>query len=579
MEPPEPTAAAFSTADVEKPVATSRRRPGLFAIWIMSSVVLFAMIGLWSLATPLYAGPDEGVQVIRAVSLLRGELAGPAAPGKSLPVVAARVPRPYAEAVALPRCFMFRPWRSAGCAPRFPSGGGGLVSTTTYVGHYPPLYYALVGTPSYFLPPVQAVLAMRMLSDLVSAAALGLAFAIAGTWSSSVLLPAGLAVSVTPMAIFLGGMVNPSGMEISLAVLCWTAALVVATVPDRAPPVGLLRVLGVAASLLAVTRFASPLWVACVGLVLLALTPPARLAALARSRPAIRWAAAVIGAASACAVWDVATRAFLVTPAGPKATGSTAHVVEQSAVYVASLAEEVVGVLGWLDTRAPFAVYVAWSAVAVAIVAAGAALGSKRGRTVLVGLVLAGLTIPTAMVASHARQQGLWLLQGRDVLPLLVGLPLTAAVVAGQKHRRLSSVLGSVAVGAVWACLLVFFAEALRRYTVGVNGPLDPLVRVTGGWTPPLGAATLLFSFTLADGAYLALGLALTRAAYRPAAAAERRLDDDPDGPGAGPDAPTPHSPAADAASPSEGWQYGGGAVSRPGGRGLGGVRRMSAPG
>lgn len=499
----------------------------------MSSLVVFVMIGAWSLATPVYAGPDEGAQVIRAVSLMRGELAGPPAPGQVLPVVGVRVPLPYAKAALMPRCFMFRPWKSAGCAPRFPTGSTRLVNATTYVGHYPPLYYALVGTPSLFLSPLEAIFAMRLLSDLVSAAAVGLAFALGAKRGTPALLPAAVAVAFTPMAMFLGGVVNPSGMEISLSVLCWTAALLVATGSDRVPSRGLLRILGVTACLLAVTRFASPLWVACIGVVLLALAQRSRLKSLATNATAIRWVTAVVAAAAACVTWDVTTSAFLVTPAGPTATGSTAHVLARSALYVASLAEQVIGVLGWLDTRAPFAVYVLWIASAAAVIAAGLALGARRGRATLAALAVAAIAIPTAMVASHARQQGLWLLQGRDMLPLLVGLPLCAAVVAGHRRQKLLALMGYSLVAVVWGCLLVFFTEALRRYTVGVNGPLDPLTVVPGGWHPPLGAPVLLAVFTLADGAYLLLGLALTRAASR-SALAEKRAGDGPTGDPAG---------------------------------------------
>lgn len=508
----------------------------------MSSLVLFVMIGSWSLATPVYAGPDEGAHVIRAVSLMRGELAGRPAPGQVLPIVGARVPLPYARALTRPRCFMFRPWKSAGCAPRFPTLGTRLVNATTYVGHYPPLYYALVGTPSLLLSPLQAIFAMRLLSDLVSAAAVGLAFALSSKRFSPPLLPAAVAVSFTPMAMFLGGVVNPSGMEISLSVLCWTAALLVATGGSETfQSRGLLRILGVASCLLALTRFASPLWVACIGVVLLGLAQRPSLRSLAANATAIRWAAAVIAAAAACVTWDVATSAFLVTPAGPKANGTAAHVVAQSALYVASLAEEVIGVLGWLDTRPPFAVYVSWIASAVAVIATGLALGSRRGRATLATLTVAAVAIPTALVASHARQQGLWLLQGRDMLPLLVGLPLSAAVVAGRRRRRLLEVMGYSVVAVVWACLLVFFTESLRRYTVGVSGPLDPLTILPGGWRPPLGAPVLLAMFTLADGAYLLLGLALTRAASRSGSeqnADRRRYGGDP--PGSLPDSGRP---------------------------------------
>jgi hypothetical protein len=49
----------------------------------------------------------------------------------------------------------------------------------TYVGRYPPLYYAIVGLPSLVWHTNTAVYMMRLLSGLLCALLLGLAIALA----------------------------------------------------------------------------------------------------------------------------------------------------------------------------------------------------------------------------------------------------------------------------------------------------------------------------------------------------------------------------------------------------------------
>src|ERR1700733_15261589 len=56
-------------------------RPSVFTsspgrVFLVTFVLIFCMSAAWSAATPLDGGPDEPAQVIRAVSLWRGEIIG-----------------------------------------------------------------------------------------------------------------------------------------------------------------------------------------------------------------------------------------------------------------------------------------------------------------------------------------------------------------------------------------------------------------------------------------------------------------------------------------------------------------------
>ena len=59
-----------------------RRRPvhsadqAQFRNWLISFAVLFIAVAAWSFASPLGSAPDEPAHLIRAASLVRGELIG-----------------------------------------------------------------------------------------------------------------------------------------------------------------------------------------------------------------------------------------------------------------------------------------------------------------------------------------------------------------------------------------------------------------------------------------------------------------------------------------------------------------------
>ena len=53
------------------------RKPKYFRkTFVYAFLLIFALTALWSLATPLFGGPNEPVQVIKAVAVARGEFTG-----------------------------------------------------------------------------------------------------------------------------------------------------------------------------------------------------------------------------------------------------------------------------------------------------------------------------------------------------------------------------------------------------------------------------------------------------------------------------------------------------------------------
>ena len=117
------------------------------------------------------------------------------------------------------------------------------------------------------------------------------------------------------------------------------------------------------------------------------------------------------------------------------------------------------------------------------MVLVGACLARRRGLAVIVGTVLAWLLVPTVIVLSVAREEGI-VGQGHDYLGLAVGIPIVAAFVAGEKFvdRRASLRLTTAVIALLAGCQVLDFYGTLRRYTVGTEAavPRSPRCPAAG---------------------------------------------------------------------------------------------------
>ncbi len=462
------------------------RAGGVGALFAVCLVVTFANFAVWSLATPLFASPDEQAHVVRAAGVVRGQFVGVTLYGPGSPYTGVTVPKVFASGDTYPKCFHFHPTVPASCAPPLTTSTR-TVRTYTYVGRYPPLYYAIVGLPSLAFVSKTGIYLMRLASALLNALLVSLALLAVVLWSRRKLLLVGVMVAATPMVWFLGGVVNPSGLEICAAICMWTAGLVLVLEHPERPPPGLVAVVAVAAGFLVLARPISPLWVACIAVVLGLLGGRRALLGVLRSRAA-RWSALPLAACGAYALWWIDDEHALdLLPVGAHVApgDSGVHLLATLFEHTGGWLLQVVGVFGWLDTRSPLLTYVLWFAVVGLLVVLAALRAGARGAGVLALLLAAVVVVPIVISYGEAHRLGiLW--QGRYTLPLAVGVPLVSvALLAGSTSlaplRQRAAVVLSVGIG---VADIVAFLEALRRYAVGVNGPIDFLV---GKWHPPLG--------------------------------------------------------------------------------------------
>jgi Predicted membrane protein (DUF2142) len=477
------------------------------SVFLAVFALAFVALGCWSLADPLVAAPDEQAHMIRADALDHGQL-GHQAPGMARAYVDVTVPASVNFTKAYPRCFQFRATQSAACAPAWISSTAPVV-TDTYVGHYPPLYYALVGVGSWFSAHRAGLYLMRLASSAICALMIALTAFVIARWSRRRALVAGVAVALTPITWFLASSVNPSGFEIVTAVCLWTALSVfVADHPDN-PPRGLVVVVGATGATLTLIRGLSPLFVVIIAAVVVVAVGPRRVWALRHRRDALYAAAAIAVAGVLAAAWILTQHTLSILPVGAKigtpaagkfvAPGTSEYeIVRAVAHHVRDWIREAVGVLGWLDTPMPYWFYDLWYWMIGALFVGGLVFAARRAKVALAAIAVLSVAVPFVLVVHQVRAQGIvW--QGRDLMPLAVGVPILGAGL-WPRFRRGPSALRWVATGVVGLVTLLTmgaFYLNLRRYAVGRVGSRLFFVH-SGGWSPPTGSLATLLVYGLA---------------------------------------------------------------------------------
>lgn len=457
--------------------------------WV--SFAIFAVLGmLWATALPLFGSPDEPAHVTRAVSVARGEWIGERIPGLTGGWREVEVPQIVVKGNDV-GCFAFRNAVTAACLDY--RGSNRIVQARTTAGTYFPAYYFITGLPSLITAQARGVYLMRYLSAIVCGALLASALASVRSFPNRRVGAIGLAVAVTPMVLFVNGTVNPSSLEISAAIAAWASAFALIAAPADEPLDRRLVIrVAVAFSALGLARLFAPMWIIAilgtVGLVA-GITVIRR---LLRER-GLQMAALVIAIATLSQiVWNV-----LIKPVdtGTSVDVSRYELIRNTIGRSGFFYDSMIGNFGWLTVHAPYLTIVVWTAAIGLVLALGLAVSSRRASIAL--LLVAGATALLPLVSEYREVPIIgpfW--QGRYTLPLAVGVPIVASYLIGASsigarlaRSRLALVVG-IALGAGH---FLGFAQTLRRFTVGSNGPF----RYWSGapWGPPFGALPVTLAF------------------------------------------------------------------------------------
>jgi uncharacterized membrane protein len=489
--------------------------------WLVQAatlVALFLMCAAWSFATPISSGPDESGHIMKAAASVRGMWTG--TPTNRAGIETFVLPGNVADVGEPMTCTAFHPERSAACAPSLNNATSDNVAVQTGVGSYNPLYYLLVGWPSLFLSGESAVYGMRLVSAFLSASLLTLTF-----WGASALTAgsrypqAAALVAFTPMVYFLGGVINPNGLEsagvAAFVVLLW----LVLQRPDssRAALVGLAATVALVANL----RATSPLYLLLATLaVFTAVGWPGAIRAFGRVRVLAAAIPALVVAALG-AVWTLRVglpAGFIPSKGRERDDPITAFftTLDKSTDY----GRELVGVFGWLDTQMPEWIYAVWTALVGVVVLSGLALARRKHLAAII-ISLAALALVPALVQAPTVAEFGYIWQGRYSLPLFVTLLLVAGVAvafsvddstaavtepgraadAASRFRdsvhsraaRRSLVMVAVLVTTVQ---MAAFVLTLHRYVVGDDADLARMFDAPE-WVPPGGIATPLAMFAV----------------------------------------------------------------------------------
>jgi hypothetical protein len=476
--------------------------------------VLWALMGVaWALATPPVTGPDEVEQARRAAAVARGELIGDRQPGVPPLVVDVRVPDTYGEAsVDHWRCFLGplvtgSPQEAmvlppSTCPPISSSRELVTVQTVQYRGQ--PFFYAWVGLGTW-APGVSGMYLMRLLSIVAVAALLASASRALREAGRGGRASLALAVTVTPMVLYLAASTNPSGLETAAAITAWAAGLALADARVDISPRGVAR-FGVALAVLAAARGLGPLFAAAVLAGVATVAGWRRTAELGRRHEVWAWGGAVAVSVALSGAWLAHVQGHYELPDRPGTGWATAL------GYLPWYLRQAVGVFGTNDSALHPVVAGAWVAVAVGVIAAGLVRASPRARLVAGSALVAGLAIQVSAEGLSVPPIGFFW-QGRYALPLLVGAVLAATAAppargheAGPAGRTAST--GGILRGAAAVVLagvhVVAFLTVLRHYTAEGPGSLGVAEALFDPrWHPPVAPLALLIVFSAATVATL----------------------------------------------------------------------------
>jgi hypothetical protein len=479
-------------------LGSSRRR-----VWWTTFLLLTALGGLWAVANPLFAAPDENSHVIRAVALAHGQLTGDSQRHRmrerldvTPEALAVRVPAIYGNEQSA--CFAFEKNTTADCAHLEGSRHDADVLTTA--GRHPPSYYAVVGIASWVWRPGSGVVyLMRFLSVLIMAALIATTITAIQRVTARRIVAIGVLFAVTPMVLFVGSSVNPNGPEIAAALAVWVCGLVLVSQAPQHVDRRLLTAFGLAGCVLVISRQLGPFWFALIAGTIGLYGGRDAIRALARSNWARLWAAAIAVLGVAQVGWDLIVGSFGYTryPNAPKNI-PTSDIARFTVGSLFDRYKQLIGFFGWLDTPSPALTYVLWTAGVGFLVLVALTWATRRRLAALLVVIALTVVVPLVLESSAYGDAGGPAWQGRYGLPLAVGVPIVAAaaIAASGRARDLASsrLYVGAAVFLVVAHVLAF-AQNLRRYTVGYDGEIQYWRHPF--WSPPTSPLIVTVGYAL----------------------------------------------------------------------------------
>lgn len=496
--------AAQSTGSPGPGGATTNRRTVNMAVSLLGFFV--SLLVAWAIANPFGGFPDELDHYVRSVSLSQGQWVGQPGPLAPQPTVRSCCgPSSTAaywvtqgnrivsiEPALAPENLSCDERLASRRLPDCGSTSGGIIGaerittmgTIEPVGYLAPALAVAIGPNS----PEWAFRLARLGDVFVAALVLWLVVMAVARSKASLLRFAGMALAVTPMAAFVMSSGSPNATEVAGAIGAWCTALIV-TAPGERPSRWAWGGLALSIALLVLSRSLGPVWILSIAAVVVVLRGPRSLLRAVRDQRR-QWLVIVAVTVTTAAITIAWER--LVQPKVDLDVGFGLSQLPGAIADVPRIAQETIGNFGPLQIPLPIAVTAAWAVLLIGAVVAALVVGTWRERLALImacGLILAF----TILIAAFVLRQNGFGLQGRHVLPMVVGVPILAAEVLVLRRPQISRVAVPLAV-AVVVLQWVAWVVGVGSYRAGSSGlvpqrSLD-IMGVTAAW--PVATLALL---------------------------------------------------------------------------------------
>ena len=456
----------MTTSGMEPVVAVrgEGRRQGLPAKRFTGLFLLLATLsGLWAVASPAGAIPDEYMHYKYAYALWSGQVDT----DSSSYVV------PASLALARHKCYAQKD-ATAGCslAEVVASEQQPAQPVVTTANFYPPLFYVVAGWTLRLSPDDSGILGGRLVGAVLCSFLVVLAidrlYRIAGAPTMVALL-----LCLTPMAVYFFGGFNPQGLELALALLLLGVTAELAVQGKGAGKAGWWLYF-LAAAGMAIGRPFGFVWVPLlVGLVAVPLW-------ILGHR--IRLRVVAVGLVVAILLGTAWMIGFSVVDPSRTNPGTTVGaVLSNSYSRFMQFPLEWVGNFGHLDTPLPLAVPALWFFALGGVLVMG--LASTRTPLVVTALLTIPLAVAVALVMEYRTEAGWgWVtIQGRYVLPFVFAFILLLGFAADSVRISVASRL-VVTLVLIWSVIQVWaMLELLRRNMFGQSA--NPL-SADSSWQP-----------------------------------------------------------------------------------------------